>query len=386
MQTECDEAKRVYIGCFGSGLGHATRMLAVARALRQKGIRVRFSSSSEVAHFITKQGFECNMLPLADVRYNENGGLSVEHTVAEGGIIMAQTYQQLRLELSHVMNFDPDSVLIDSALSTLLAARILGRRAVTVLNQLKIESSKKESVPHRLLSAGTTEAIGTLWSLSGEILLPDLPPPYTISENNLWNAKVGNTRYIGFLTQQDAGEPDEVHAMFQEARRPRIFWQVSGPPQTRAPMLRKALEIATGLSDSYSFVISGGDPTGSTVPRPIAGGWYYEWCSFVQRFFTACEVVVSRAGHGTLAQAISCQKPSLLVPIPGQTEQEGNSRKAVKLGVSLAIPQDGLTVDTFRRAVERLRGDEFARSVAGMNSIASGFDAQREIIRALDMN
>lgn len=346
---------------------------------------VRFSSSSEVAHFIEKQSFECNRLPLADVRYNENGGLSVKRTVASGGIIMARTYQQLRLELSYLMTFDPDSVLIDSALSTLLAARILGKKTITILNQLRIESSQTGSVPHRLLSAGTSEGLGTLWGLSEKILVPDLPPPYTLSENNLWNANVGNTKYIGFLTQEDVGEPDEVHSRFLATRLPRIFWQVSGPPQTRAPLLRRALEIAEALSGTYSFVISGGDPTGETKPRSIPGGWYYEWCSLAKNFFRACDVVVSRAGHGTLAQAIICGKPSLLVPIPGQTEQEGNSRKAVKLGVSLAISQDDLTLGGFRGAVERLEGEDFARNLFRVGTIASGFEAQREIIQALGL-
>jgi UDP:flavonoid glycosyltransferase YjiC (YdhE family) len=358
-------------------------MLAVARVLRGRGAEVRFSSSREVAHFIETQGFECNRLPLADVRYNENGSLSVKHTVASGGLIMARTYQQMRLELSHMMGFNPDAVLVDSALSTLLAARIIGKRPITVLNQLKIESSQRDSVPHRLLSAGTTEGMETLWGLSEQILLPDLPPPYTISENNLWNSSVENARYIGFLTQDDSGEPDSVLQWFLESRPPRIFWQVSGPTRTRSPLLKKAFEIAEELSSTCSFVITGGDPTGTPTPREIPGGWYYEWCSLAHHYFKACDIVVSRAGHGTIAQAISCGKPSLLVPIPGQTEQEGNSRKAVKLGVSLAIGQDDLNADSLLRAVERLRVESFGRNVIRMGDFANGFDAQGAIVKAL---
>ena len=378
-----DGPGRVYIGCFGSGLGHATRMLAVARALSYRGAQVQFSSSSEVANYIERQGFRCNTLPLADVLYNEEGGLSVKRTVGSAGLIMARTYQQVALEVAHMMRFGPDSVLVDSALSTLLAARALRRKPVTVLNQLRIESSQRGSVPHRLLSAGISEGMGTLWGLSETILLPDLPPPYTISESNLWNANVENTKYIGFLPQEDGGVPDCAHESFASARLPKVFWQVSGPPMTRTPLLKKALAIAEALAESYCFVISGGDPSGTTEPRPIAGGWYYEWCGLVKHYFEACDVVVSRAGHGTLAQAISHGKPSLLVPIPGQTEQEGNSRKAAKLGLSLSMCQDDLTLEGFRSAVSRLREQDFAQNVKTVNAIAKRFDAQEEIIRAL---
>ena len=43
---------KVYIGCFGSGLGHAARMLEVARELDARGAEMQFSSSGEVAALI----------------------------------------------------------------------------------------------------------------------------------------------------------------------------------------------------------------------------------------------------------------------------------------------------------------------------------------------
>lgn len=66
-------------------------------------------------------------------------------------------------------------------------------------------------------------------------------------------------------------------------------------------------------------------------------------CTLAQHYFRSCDVVVSRAGHGTLAQAITCTKPTLLVPIPNQTEQAGNCAKAVKPDISLSVAQDELS-------------------------------------------
>jgi UDP-N-acetylglucosamine--N-acetylmuramyl-(pentapeptide) pyrophosphoryl-undecaprenol N-acetylglucosamine transferase len=359
-------------------------MLSVAKLLREQGAAVRFSSSNEVASYIETQGFECNRLPLADVHYNEEGGLAVRKTVMSGGVIMARAYRQLTLELGNLASFDPDSVISDSAFTTVLAARILGKRVITILNQLKIDAaSAGGSVPHRLLSVGMSEGMGNMWGLSEEVLLPDLPPPYTISENNLWNANVQNVRYIGFLTLDDEGAADEAYNEFARDSRTRVFWQVSGPPKTRTPLLKRALVIAKELSDEYSFMITGGDPSASTVPVRVPGGWYYGWCTLAQHYFRSCDVVVSRAGHGTLAQSISSGKPSLLIPIPGQTEQEGNSQKAVKLGVALTLTQDALSPDSFREAIESLQGQEFATNVGVVSRIANTLDARKEILRAL---
>jgi UDP:flavonoid glycosyltransferase YjiC (YdhE family) len=147
--------------------------------------------------------------------------------------------------------------------------------------------------------------------------------------------------------------------------------------------LKRALEFAKKLSDSYAFVITAGDPAGGTAPKRIPGGWYYGWCTLAQHYFRGCDLVVSRAGHGTIAQAISNSKPSLLVPIPRQTEQVGNARKAEKLGVALVIGQDELDLDGFRRSAERLKHEDFAMRVSEMSKVSGRFEARKEIISAL---
>ena len=358
-------------------------MLGVARLLREQGTNVRFSSSNEVASYIQMRGFECNRLPLSDVHYNAAGELAVRETLISSGVIMARALGQLNLELANLASFNPDAVISDSVLSTVVAARMLGKRVFTVLNQVLIDTMANRSLLRKLLSVGVSEGMSNMWGLSETVFLPDLPPPYTISENNLWNVSLENFRYIGFLTLDDEGEPDQACRAFRNDPRPRIFWQVSGPPRTRLPLLKKAFAIAEASSDRYSFVITGGDPRGSRVPVPVPGGWYYGWCTLAQHYFRSCDVVVSRAGHGTLAQAITWAKPSLLVPIPNQTEQAGNCAKAVKLGIALSVAQDDLSLGAFTQAIEAMRGRAFAPSLERASGIANRFDARQEIIRAL---
>jgi uncharacterized protein (TIGR00661 family) len=147
---------RVYIGCFGSGLGHASRMLEVARELAIKGADVEFSSSGEVAALIASQGYNCNALPLADVRYSDSGAFDLGKTMLSSPSILGRTYQQLRMEISNIERFGPDAVLSDSALSTVIAAKLLQLPTFTVLNQLNLASTHgEEGALSRLLSTGT---------------------------------------------------------------------------------------------------------------------------------------------------------------------------------------------------------------------------------------
>ncbi|MDE1852949.1 MAG: hypothetical protein KGI38_04270 [Thaumarchaeota archaeon] len=376
---------KVYIGCFGSGLGHASRMLEIARELDKRGAEIEFSSSGEVASLISSRGYRCNRLPLADVRYSEDGAFQVKETLLASPSILARTYKQVGSELANLGRWGPDVVLSDSALPTVLAGRMLRLPTFTVLNQLNLTSSHgAKGTPTRLLSVGTSAGMGKLWELSDEIILPDLPPPYTISEKNLWGSNVEKTRYVGFLFSMDKGVPDDAAESFIHDPRPKIFWQVSGPPRTRAAFVEMALRYAEALSDRYSFVVSGGDPTGSVSPGRRGGLWYYEWCGITDVYFGACDMVISRSGHGTIGQAIVSSKPSLLVPIPKQPEQEGNADKAARLGVSMVQKQSELTPESLRESIDSLLGDGYRERVVRLGEIARKYDAKTTIVDVLE--
>lgn len=375
---------RVYIGCFGSGLGHAARMLEIAKELEARGAELEFSSSGEVSEMINRRGYRCNDLPLVDVRYSDNGEFQVKETLLDAPNILNRNNRQFLSEIENISKFGPDAVLSDSALPTALAGRFLRVPTYTVLNQLSLTSShEKRGALSRLFSVGMTAGMGKIWELSDEIFLPDLPPPYTISEKNLWGAGFDGARYVGFLFSRGSSEPDKAALELSRDPRPKVFWQVSGPPRTRKALLEKATDLAGSLADRYAVVISGGDPTGSPAPRKIRGAWYYEWCAIADLYFRECDVVISRAGHGTIAQAIGSSKPMLLIPIPKQPEQEGNAEKAARLGIAIAMDQGELDLGTLERALASLMESRYRAKSAELGALASRYDARAAIVSRL---
>ncbi len=299
--------------------------------------------------------------------------------------ILARTLRQVGLEASSIGRFAPDVVLSDSSLPTVIAGKLHRLPTFTVLNQLDLNSSHDGEGPlKRLLSLGTSFGMGELWEMSDEVLLPDLPPPFTISERNLWGSNVEKTRYVGFLGPSSRAGPDAAAKEFAADPKPKVFWQVSGPPMTRGPLIKRALECAGALSGDFAFVISGGDPTSSSEPTRVEGGWYYGWCGIAEYYFGACDVVVSRAGHGTIGQTIGASKPSLIIPIPGQPEQEGNAEKAVRIGISLKLSQDALTVRSLSEAVEELLNGAYGDKARRLSEWASRFDATGEVVRTIE--
>jgi UDP:flavonoid glycosyltransferase YjiC (YdhE family) len=360
-------------------------MLAVARVLSDSGESVRFSSSGDAVNLVRKSGYPCETLPLVDVTWHEEGRFAALDTARDFPMILARFVHQVKIEAGLISSFAPYAVISDSMLSTVLASRMNGVKVVTVLNQLRLESSSlTPQTIAKLISAGSISLVDSLWDLSDEILLADLPPPYTISERNLWSSgrAARRAKYVGFATSPVQSLEDPVTRVLARENRPVIYWQVSGPPGTRAPLLRRAQEFADATKDEFVSVISKGNPAGSRVPAKTSFGWFYEWCEVKDTLQRLATVVVSRAGHSSIAQYIEGEKPSLLVPIPMQSEQEGNAAKAERLGISVRLDQRVLNLQLYEDAIARLRQNEVSRKLKEIGAYARNFDATSEIAKS----
>jgi UDP-N-acetylglucosamine--N-acetylmuramyl-(pentapeptide) pyrophosphoryl-undecaprenol N-acetylglucosamine transferase len=376
---------KVYLAAFGSGMGHASRMAALAKELLAAGDEVAFSSSGEVTAWLEAKGYRCNDVPLVDVAFNEAGAFSATETLKRSPVLLGRLCRQVQLEVGNLGRFAPRVVLSDSMVSTVAAARLMGVRSVAILNQLRLISSPRTPrMIGQLLAGGSITIVNALWEFCDEILVPDLPPPYTISERNLWNAGSASSRarYIGFLTPRaDPGPGDELLEGWRaEKRRRKVFWQISGPPPTRGHFLAKALEAARALEEEYLFVITAGDPGRETTPTTVPGGYLYQWCNTPRAFVDSCDAVVSRAGHVSVSDYILRAKPCLLVPIPSQTEQIGNAYKAEKLGFAVVVDESELSPERVAQALGELSEESYGRRAREMRRLAEGYDAVRAIL------
>jgi len=372
---------KVYLAAFGSGMGHASRMAALAEELLARGDEVAFSSSGEVTSWLKAKGYRCNDVPLVDVEFNDAGAFSATRTLKRSPVLLGRLCKQVQREVGNLVRFAPQVVLSDSTGSTVVAARLVGVRSIAILNQLRLISSPRTpKMIGQLLAGGSITLANALWEFCEEILVPDLPPPYTISERNLWNAGSASSRarYIGFLTPKGnagAGGDELLDRWRAEHRRRKVFWQISGPPPTRGPFLAKALEAAKALEEHYLFVITAGNPGGETTPTAVPGGYLYQWCNTSSAFIDSCDAVVSRAGHVSVSDYILRAKPCLLVPIRSQTEQIGNAYKAEKLGFAVVMDESELSPPKVGEALRELFEEGYGRCAREMRKIAEGYDA-----------
>jgi len=380
---------KVYISLYGVGLGHASRMLLVANSLAEHGADIRFSSFGDAVKYVNMHGFECFDVPPVEFAWSADKGFSIKSSITRLPVNFMHFIGQCGNEGKNIATFDPDVIVSDTRLSSLVMAKVLGLPCITILNQIKLLLSPRlrEFRAARMFEHFMGEFLGGLWATSDSVLIPDLPPPYTLSEENLWQiGSVSNKlRYIGFMAPKSSINDEYVDKVAKllgfDRGKPTVFAHISGPTATKTVVLNKVIESMQNV-DNVQFVISEGKPKGDTVPRKIRNGWYFEWCPVKDEIFAMSNMLIMRGGHSTLGQAIQYGKPVVTIPIENHGEQLGNAKKAQKIGLGLMLWQKDLRPEDISSAVQQVLNDSsFESRAKTLMEMANRMDGTYNIVQ-----
>jgi UDP-N-acetylglucosamine--N-acetylmuramyl-(pentapeptide) pyrophosphoryl-undecaprenol N-acetylglucosamine transferase len=380
-----------YLAPYGVGLGHASRLVMVADCLRQNGINIQFSTYGEAVRYVSLRGYKCAAVSPVEFAWSMEGGFSVKDSIANVPFWFANFSRQVNQETRNILEYNPDVVVSDSRLSPLMAARLLKVPSIVVLNQIKLLLSPRlrEIAASRIFESVMGEFLGSLWAMADRVLVPDLPPPYTLSAHNTWDVGSASRKveYIGFASPRPTVNKEEVAKVVDnlgfDKRRPLVFVHVSGPIQTRSALLKIAVETAKILDPKIQFVISAGNPSGKSDPIRIGKlSWYYEWCPVRDEIFAACDLLVLRGGHVALSQAIQFGKPVVTVPIENHGEQLGNSAKVSELGAGIMLHQKGLRPEQLGEAIEKVLGNpDYNKKAGELQRLAETLNGVHNIVQ-----
>ncbi|MEW5839812.1 MAG: nucleotide disphospho-sugar-binding domain-containing protein [Thermoproteota archaeon] len=380
-----------YLAPYGVGLGHASRLVMIADRLRQDGAQVRFSSYGEAAHYVSMRGYRCLMVPPVEFSWNNEGGFSIKDSISNIPVWFTNLARQVNQEARNMTAAGPDVVLSDSRLSPLISARLVGVPSIVLLNQVKLLLSPRlrQIAIARLFESMVGEFLGSMWGTADRVLVPDLPPPYTISAHNLWG--VGSVakrlEYIGFTAPRPHVTGEQVQAVADglglDRSVPTVFVHISGPMETRLPMIRLALQAAKILDGRIQFIFSEGRPRGNPEPKKVGQStWYYEWCPVRDEVFALCDLAVLRGGHTVLSQAIQFGKPVVTIPIENHGEQLGNSQKVAELGTGIMLHPKKLGPEQIAQAVEQVLTDpRFAKKTLELKKMTESLDGIENVVK-----
>ena len=331
--------------------------------------------------------------PSLDVEWTEEGSFSSRGFLVHFPFMLRSFWRQVAFETESIAKFDPTVTVSDSRLSAVLAAKSRSCPVVTMLNQFKVTLPPRyRGGPFgRLYERVAGDVLGLMWSLSEQVLLTDLPPPYTIGEANVAGTDLTRiVEYVGFTSpglEVSEGRLQKAREVLGFDGRPLVFFQISGPDATKQRFIDIVLRSVKTLSKRYKVVVSMGYMGGSDEPRRLAdGALLYDWCPIKDELFALSEVMVARSGHRTIGQCIDAGKPAVLVPIHNHSEQIGNAQKFESLGLGITILPGDLGPGRLAEAVDScVRDPKYRKNLDAVRLVSKkyrGVEKCAEIIRS----
>ncbi|MGC8969382.1 MAG: glycosyltransferase [Conexivisphaera sp.] len=330
----------IYASVYGTGLGHAYRTTAILRVMSSRGYRAVASSWGEGLRYLRSRGVPSLEVPELDVVWGEEGKMRFKDTVRRLAEPFARLAQQIEVEDRLMARLSPRLVISDSRVTPVLAARRRNIRSALVLNQARLMAPRALGAVRPALEVPPAQVLAMAWSAASVVLVPDLPPPYTIAGEQLSAVPQlrGKLRFVGLPIETCGGR------RWSPPRRPFALFSISGPEETKRPAVLKSMAAARLLARrGWSALISTASAGSVESPREVEDGVYVcGWCECIDDYVSSADVVVSRAGHTSVGKAIYYGKPSVLLPIPFHGEQESNALRAQRMGVARVLMRSDL--------------------------------------------
>jgi UDP-N-acetylglucosamine--N-acetylmuramyl-(pentapeptide) pyrophosphoryl-undecaprenol N-acetylglucosamine transferase len=370
--------------CSELGLGHVSRIIPLGKKLQEKGHELFFFSGDK-AYALLRKEFR-NVYPCTPVAWYENASGIVAsaslinilfplpvfnneknkfETKSSTAMETVHRYYDLR---RHVRKIKPDIVIADGDLHALRMASRWHFPAVYIANLIRPSYGFSA-----FLNPGE-RFIERYVKTCRKIIIPDNPPPYTISEYNIGDLDgigiYGKTEFVGSFLGTTYTQGLEEH----------VFAPISGPYGTRAKLTQMILPVLEKLETKS--IISLGTP-GKKINAKKGNCQIRAWLSTQEReeAMKNARLIVFSGGHMSCFETVKYAKPSICIPT--QPEQMGNAAKLQKMNCAISVRN----TQELSAAVQKIEEEHklFTRNIKKLNAFSNkfkGLDRAVEIIES----
>jgi len=363
---------RLLLCCSELGLGHVSRIIPLGKRLEKRGHELFFFSGGK-AHEMLQKEFK-NVYLCTPVSWYENS-----HGIITSASLINVLFplplfnlEKNRLEIKNsstmetihryydlrenIRDIAPDVLIADGDINAIRLAQKWRVPSVYIANMIRPSYgfSAFLNPGERLVERYVKQC--------SKIIIPDNPPPYTVSEYS-----VGNLDHIG-LNGKAEFTGSFLDTTYAEGSKEHIFVPVSGPPGTRGKMMKTLLPVLEKLKTKC--IISLGTP-GTKVTSKIGNCELHTWLSAEERqeCMKNAKFVIFSGGHATCFETIKYSKPSICIPT--QPEQLGNAVKLQDLNCSITVKNK----EQLQKAVKKMETEQesFDRNMQALNEFSNKF-------------
>ncbi len=321
--------KRILVTSLNWGLGHATRCIPLIAALEAMGVDVVLASDGVALHLLRAEfphlpAFE---LPSYRIRYDSS------NMVLNIGRQLPRILYAVRSE-----QWATERLVQDHNIQGIISDNRYGCFTKHTYN-IMLSHQLYLRVPNGILEWGANRFLRTALRKFNEVWVPDVAGEPNLS-GELSHGETAvhpQVRYIGPLSRIRAYESETEY---------QVVVILSGPEPQRSYLEQRLLEQAMSLPQKFIFIQGKTNAKEHYYAAENVEVVSYLTSRELNAVLLAGDVLVCRSGYSSIMDLAAAGKKAILIPTPGQTEQEYLADLFARKNIFLAQRQDDIDLET----------------------------------------
>ena len=330
--------KRILVAVLNWGLGHASRCVPIIQALQEQRMEVFIASDGDALALLEKEFPKLSHLELPSYKIS----YPTKNMFWNMGIQLPNLLSAFKAEhkaiKTFVKSYNIDIILSDNRYGCYHAEC----KNIFLTHQLSIK------IPNSLIQKGVARINQKLINQFDECWVPDWEGDDNISGELSQATSFPELRFIGLLSRM------------QYLARPKkrdVIVVLSGPEPQRTYLEKAIVEQAKALSAYQFLIVCGRMQEGGLIRlSPNVEQIPYLTSRALNEAIAESEVVICRAGYSSLMDLVKVKKPAILIPTPGQTEQEYLAQRFFEKGIFYTQFQSSMNLAKALKEVEKYKG------------------------------
>lgn len=322
---------RILVAPLDWGLGHATRCIPLIRELISQGAEVWLAGEGAQEKLLKEEFPDLPFLPLQ--------GYRIRYAGSAAGLVwnMFRQLPKMKKAIEQENNW-LKKVVLEYKLDAVISDNRYGLYhpdipSVIITHQLLIKTGwgkwserilqmRNYAFINRFTQCWIPDEEGP-GNLAGELSHPEKKPDLPV-------------RYIGFLSRFIQQQLPE--------KKDHLLLLLSGPEPQRS-LLENIMITGLGDHNGTATVVRGLPGEHTLIPSTNRNHFYNHLpAAALNKEMEEASLIICRSGYSSIMDAMALGKKCILVPTPGQTEQEYLGRSLMEKGIALMIPQKGFSL------------------------------------------
>lgn len=321
------------------GLGHASRCIPIIDSLLAQGHQVSIASDGRALALLQKEYPNLNSykLPGYNVRYDKTGMI---WTIAKQlPKISAAVFKEKKVIQKIVKSANIDIIISDNR----YGCRSKFCKNIFITHQINI------AIPNRRLEIITNKINHHFINLFDQVWIPDFA-----GNNNLAGKLSKNNQGYNYLGPLSRFKRKKVNKAYD------LIAVLSGPEPQRS-ILESKIIAQLGQLNLTALIVQGKTEQQETfVINAHIKVVSFLTSKALNEVILQSDIVIARSGYSTIMDLVALGKKAILIPTPGQTEQEYLAQRLLEQGRFYFQTQEQLNIKEALQLVKEYRGFEDA--------------------------